>query len=596
MNYTNHNYILGWKHQLKTKKQALTNSTKSFVASLMTALVVVLVVSRVLALIDHRMSNGSFQGFSVLHSESIPIASAHHLGGHAIAGKSTPQDLYYIKPSPYERFYVGDSISFTKALPKILIGVKNKDFKSWKGKAPQKYAGAFIIVVDDSGKLYYVHPKTREMFYANGSADAITLLDRFKTVLPDDEMKLVKIASGYGKSTSQTSNQIANQQTTNQPVTELKLLDWCKSKGYKIAVMSDSDKLKECDKIESNYFTAQKWDQKTINEWKVSQGRKVASASALPTPQDVSNNQEIKESKNQVVIGEQGPLIRVGIFYSVSPQRVTSTSPYKIVDANGNELLNMPNGGMVSVDYDEYAKSYYYGPGEYVTTKSSSYIRLIPASQSVPFEVVSYELRPAWNPKLNDNKYLGTLEVRYNSSKDRTWIINELPLETYLKGIAEVTNTSPMEYHKAMVIAQRTYALNHINLATKHADEYFILDATFDQVYKGYGTQQRMSNVVSAVEATKGMVVTYAGQVAITPFYSWSDGRTRSMKEVWGVDKPWLQSVKEPAGYDKTTLYGHGVGLSARGAYILVNDLGYTYDRVLKYYYTGIEIASNYNK
>jgi stage II sporulation protein D len=161
-------------------------------------------------------------------------------------------------------------------------------------------------------------------------------------------------------------------------------------------------------------------------------------------------------------------------------------------------------------------------------------------------------------------------------------IINELPLETYLKGIAEVTNTSPMEYHKAMVIAQRTYALNHINLATKHADEYFILDATFDQVYKGYGTQQRMSNVVSAVEATKGMVVTYAGQVAITPFYSWSDGRTRSMKEVWGVDKPWLQSVKEPAGYDKTTMYGHGVGFIRPWSIHTVNDLGYTYDQVLQ--------------
>ncbi|MCC6639364.1 SpoIID/LytB domain-containing protein [Candidatus Falkowbacteria bacterium] len=588
---------------MKSKKAMLAQSTKSFVASLVTALVVVILVSRVLALIDHRLSNGSFEGFSILTAPSVQVASAHHLGGYAVVAKSTPQDMYYIKPAPYERYYVGDVASFTKALPKILTGVSNKEFKSWKGKAPQKMAGKFIIVVDDAGKLYYVHPKTREMFYANGAQDAIVILNRYKTTLADDEITLVKIASGFQKT------EIKNQPITSQPITsqpdisQLKLLDWCKVKGYKIATMSDSEKLKECEKIESKYFTVNKWDQKLINEWKVSQGRKVASASALPTPQDFVSNEQFPPKADQPMAettspinGTTEPVIRVGIFYSVSPQRVTSASPYKIVDANGNELLNMPSGGMVSVDYDEYAKSYYYGAGDYVTTKASTFIRLVPTSSTTPFEIVSYEQRPAWNLKLNDNKYLGTLEVRYNSSKDRTWIINELPLETYLKGIAEVTNSSPMEYHKAMVIAQRTYATHHINTATKHADEYFILDATFDQVYKGYGTQQRMSNVVAAVEATKGMVVTYSGKVAITPFYSWSDGRTRSMKEVWGVDKPWLQSVKEPAGYDKTTLYGHGVGLSARGAYILVNDHGYTYDQVLKYYYTGIEITSNYNK
>jgi hypothetical protein len=222
-----------------------------------------------------------------------------------------------------------------------------------------KFAGVFIIVVDDSGKLYYVHPKSREMFYANGSADAITLLDRFKTVLPDDEMKLVKTAVGFTKPKTSTV-------AVAKPVPELTRL--------------------LCSQHHKKLFQHKLTNQLTTSP----------------------------------INGTNEPTIRVGIFYSVSPQRVTSTSPYKIVDANGKELLNMPNGGMVSVDYDEYAKSYYYGAGDYVTTKSNSYIRLVPSSQTIPFEVVSYELRPAWNPKLNDNKYLGTLEVRYNSSKDRT--------------------------------------------------------------------------------------------------------------------------------------------------------------------------------
>lgn len=36
--------------------------------------------------------------------------------------------------------------------------------------------------------------------------------------------------------------------------------------------------------------------------------------------------------------------------------------------------------------------------------------------------------------------------------------------------------------------------------------------------------------------------------------------------------------------------YGHGVGMSQNGAHILATKYGYTYDQILKFYYTGIEI------
>ena len=146
-----------------------------------------------------------------------------------------------------------------------------------------------------------------------------------------------------------------------------------------------------------------------------------------------------------------------------------------------------------------------------------------------------------------------------------------------------------------MIIAARTYALHHLQKNTKHADEFYTLDTVNDQVYKGYGLQTRQKNVVAAVEATRSQVVTYNGEIAITPYFSWSDGRTRSMKEVWNSDKPWLQSVVEPAGYDKTTLFGHGVGLSARGALLLARDQNYSAEQILKYYYLGINLTNNYN-
>jgi stage II sporulation protein D len=41
-------------------------------------------------------------------------------------------------------------------------------------------------------------------------------------------------------------------------------------------------------------------------------------------------------------------------------------------------------------------------------------------------------------------------------------------------------------------------------------------------------------------------------------------------------------------------MYGHGVGLSAHGALHLAVYSKYTFDLILKYYYTGIELKKIY--
>ena len=76
----------------------------------------------------------------------------------------------------------------------------------------------------------------------------------------------------------------------------------------------------------------------------------------------------------------------------------------------------------------------------------------------------------------------------------------------------------------------------------------------------------------------------------ISPYYSNSDGRTRDWTEVWGGgEKPWLQSVM--AEYDKgKTLWGHGVGMSARDANKRAADQGLNYKELLEYYYRGTEV------
>ncbi|HJN85105.1 MAG TPA: hypothetical protein QF873_02190, partial [Patescibacteria group bacterium] len=75
-------------------------------------------------------------------------------------------------------------------------------------------------------------------------------------------------------------------------------------------------------------------------------------------------------------------------------------------------------------------------------------------------------------------------------------------------------------------------------------------------------------------------------------YFSRSDGRTRSWKSVWGREVPYAQSVSVPCEVGRVK-WGHGVGLSAGGALCMADD-GSTYDEILKYFYTGVELIKRW--
>ena len=115
-------------------------------------------------------------------------------------------------------------------------------------------------------------------------------------------------------------------------------------------------------------------------------------------------------------------------------------------------------------------------------------------------------------------------------------------------------------------------------------------DPKNSQKYLGYGVTRRADNIVKAVDETKGVVVTYDEKVIKTPYFSSSDGRTRSGQEVFGwTNTPYLQSVADP-GCEGQTLRGHGVGMSGCGSRAMAED-SKTYIEILKYYYKGVEVT-----
>ena len=297
-------------------------------------------------------------------------------------------------------------------------------------------------------------------------------------------------------------------------------------------------------------------------------------------------------SSDFVNVGPRGPDVRLGLFDTHDPVVIAASGAYTLRDANGATIKDL--SGMTTVTFDWASRTYFVANNGYswVSSLSPTFVPDDPASAI--FQITNYEDRPTWDPSLNFNQFRGSLEVAYAPTTNRLWVIEELPMEDYLRGLAETSNGSPYEFQKALVTAARTYALFVLSIGGKHASEFHDLQTNGnDQVYKGYVSELVRPNVVRAVEETRGIVVSYGGDIVVTPYFSRSDGRTRAWTEVWGGQtRPWL--VSKPAPYDAgQTLWGHGVGLSASDAIGRANA-GTSWQDILKYYYTGIDLKRLY--
>ncbi|MBV9851765.1 MAG: SpoIID/LytB domain-containing protein [Armatimonadetes bacterium] len=138
------------------------------------------------------------------------------------------------------------------------------------------------------------------------------------------------------------------------------------------------------------------------------------------------------------------------------------------------------------------------------------------------------------------NHYRGTLTVR-REDDGTLRVINTVPLEEYLYGVipAEIGTHVPMEAMKAQAVAARTYALKNRG---KFASEGFDLDdTTRSEGYDGWDGETAASN--AAVDATRGLVLTWHGTLIDAPYSTDSGGMT-------AVDpaSPYLQAVLDAPG------------------------------------------------
>lgn len=273
---------------------------------------------------------------------------------------------------------------------------------------------------------------------------------------------------------------------------------------------------------------------------------------------------------------------------------------------------------------------------EYLKIKNSEFPEKQLGVQEIYFDAVDgnnvdmiFDVsRPGDDITGNFDQYRGKVKVKYTDNNN-IWMINLLPMEQYVWGMGEMSGTGPKEHSKVMTTIFRTYGYWYSQYATKYLPWGFrIRSDSGSQIYRGYDWEIGVPNpnkycghkncdpipphpnIKTAAEETSGKVVTYKGDIALTPYSSWTDGHTRSFEEHWGSkDYPWCQSVSDPYGKDSSrstdqlfSAGNHMVGLSAHGSLKLAgndcnkkkNDCKWGYEKILKYYFSGIDITGKY--
>lgn len=164
--------------------------------------------------------------------------------------------------------------------------------------------------------------------------------------------------------------------------------------------------------------------------------------------------------------------------------------------------------------------------------------------------------------------------------------------EKYIAAVVagEIGN-APIEACKAQAVAARSLAISRGALRGLVISD----DASVMQAYRAKRyDEEKYPNAMHGAQDTEGQVLTYNGNIAVAHYSANNGGRTTSSEERWGTAYPYLISQKDPwDAADGTSKYGHGVGMSQKGAIYAAKN-GVSYRSILAFYYPNCVIKDDY--
>lgn len=265
-----------------------------------------------------------------------------------------------------------------------------------------------------------------------------------------------------------------------------------------------------------------------------------------PKPQESEENSEkpperiappeelAKENRDAV------PEIRIGLVSKVKQLRIKTGGNYRL-SIKGKPLLTGGKNEALLFVRTSWGTEVYDPKGK-LLIKSRYSIILSYEAPDVASSMydVKFASGSSWS-RGNPRIYRGGIELIHKNSG--LTVVNRVNLEEYLYSVvpSEIPASWPAAVLEAQAVAARTYAL--ANLGRYKFQGFDLLATPTSQVYNG--VTQEAASVIEAVNATRGMILTFKGKPAGAFYYDNSGGYTESGAFVWGSDRPYLRALPE---------------------------------------------------
>ena len=216
--------------------------------------------------------------------------------------------------------------------------------------------------------------------------------------------------------------------------------------------------------------------------------------------------------------------LRVAIRKGAHQVQVGSSTTGIIRDSRGQAIVQLPELQPISVDSSSGSLALTDG---YDNFGQSSTFWLEPSGDGV-----------VW---IGDRWYRG--KVKLIPGDGGVTAINYVNIDDYLYSVvgSEMPASWPQEALRSQAIAARSYAIYQKNRASGHS--YDLNSTQVSQVYKGL--EGEAVSTQSAVDATRGKVLTHGGKVIEAVFHSSSGGHTENSEHVWSKAVPYLKGVPD---------------------------------------------------
>jgi peptidoglycan hydrolase-like amidase len=229
------------------------------------------------------------------------------------------------------------------------------------------------------------------------------------------------------------------------------------------------------------------------------------------------------------------PIVRIGLNQNASTVTIRSAAGF-IVNGQSTRAatfatalaLDPAQSGSLKKDDLQYRITVQLDGGTTLVLPAAGRVRIEPAG--APLEIES-------------RAYRGTLEV-FGNTRNTLTIVNELPLEEYLRGVVpnELNPTAfgQLEALKAQAVAARTYIER--NLGQYKHEGYDICATDACQVYFGAKTEDPLAT--QAIDETRGVVAMYEGRPINALYSSTCGGRTEDAGNIFQEKVPYLVSTE----------------------------------------------------